>query len=195
MDYSAPFIKQNTVFIIKNISNPPKVVNIFQYPTMPGTTRDLLMIPGVSEANIRASLLKGEVNHKLRAKDITIIQSDIDLLQFNMDQKTFLMAAGITQGIDITDSNLQVLREENIVLIGIIDGVNLIFTTPDIFIQDGHQIAVYLNGVRQIISQDYMVAESGGPGTGYNTVIFTIPPKPLPLPTDIVTADYYILQK
>ena len=53
--------KYNTHFIVKNISgaseNSPykKMLSIFNYPINWGATRDLLAIPGIEEADIRAS--------------------------------------------------------------------------------------------------------------------------------------------
>jgi len=117
----------NGCFIVENIiTNSNKTIRIFDYPVPVGTTRDLLRIPGVSEESIRASLLKGELRNKLRAKEIRVICSDVDLLQFNDTQKTFLMQAGITEGIEvtaigsgITESQHETLRQ----LIHLADGV------------------------------------------------------------------------
>lgn len=100
MDIFAPYLKINGCFIVQNISPQIKTINIFQYPINYMGTRDLLQIPGVAESDIRASLLKGELNHKIRANDITVICSDIDLLQFNANQKLFLQGAGIVNGLD-----------------------------------------------------------------------------------------------
>lgn len=89
---------------MKNISPQVKTIKIFNYPILYQDTRDLLQIPGVAEADIRASLLKGELQHKIRAQDIVVICSDIDLLQFNADQKLFLQNAGIVNGLDVSSS-------------------------------------------------------------------------------------------
>ncbi len=193
MDSFAPYQKLNTSFIVKNIiTKDNKVVRIFQYPILVGETRDLLAIPGVSEADIRASLLKGEILHKLLAKEITITQSDIDLLQFNTAQRTFLMNSGITTGLTVSVNNLDATLIINQQLSGAINNINNIFTTPNIFLQNAtYQISVYYNGVRQLLSVDYLVAEGGGPGTGYNTVIFNDPPDP-GTTTSYITADYYV---
>jgi len=103
MNEFAPYTKLNGCFVVRNITpDRNKTIKIFNYPINFNTTRDLLQIPGVSEADIRASLLKGELNHKIRAKDILIECSDIDLLQFNNAQKTFLQNAGVTIGLDVT---------------------------------------------------------------------------------------------
>lgn len=101
----APFQKRNTSFIVKNIiTDSNKTVRIFHYPIPVGTERDLLAIPGVSESDIRASLLKGEILHKILAGEIHIVSSDIDLLQFNTEQKVFLQNAGVTIGLEVTDA-------------------------------------------------------------------------------------------
>ncbi len=75
-------------------------------------------------------------------------------------------------------------------LIGTKDGVNITFTTPDVFVQSGEiVIRVYRNGqkLREGSSNDYTVSESGGPGTGFNTVVFQ---GPAPLPFEVLSADY-----
>jgi len=112
MNEFAPYTKKYTRFIVKNIcQDRNKVIKIFNYPILFGTTRDLLAIPGVGESDIRASLLKGEINVKLRALDIIIVDSDIDLLQFNLDQKIFLQNAGITNGLEVTGNGLNGLTD------------------------------------------------------------------------------------
>ncbi len=59
------------------------------------------MIPGVSESDIRASLLKGELRHKFLAEDIELVFSDIDLLQFNDCHKDWLKSLGFGKGIEV----------------------------------------------------------------------------------------------
>lgn len=115
------FQKLGTFFIVKNIAPNNKRIRIFQYPINNGQTRDILAIPGVSEADIRHSLLKGELLVKLQHQEITIVQSDIDLLQFNDVQKAFLQSAGITKGLEasINETQHETLRQ----LIHLADGV------------------------------------------------------------------------
>lgn len=99
----APYLKKHGCFIVKNITpDRKKTIRIFNQPINYGDTRDLLQAPGVSESNIRASLLKGELRHRILAKDIEVICSDIDLLQFNDDQKFFLQQAGVINGLEVT---------------------------------------------------------------------------------------------
>lgn len=82
----------------------------------------------------------------------------------------------------------EVNQRYNYTLVGTIDGVNQDFKTdPHKFTQEtGDQIRVFLNGQRLVIVDDYTVSESGGVGTGYDTVTFVEPPRQL----DHVTADF-----
>lgn len=69
-------------------------------------------------------------------------------------------------------AGLDALRYD-IVPAGLVDGVNATFTTPDKFVQViPHVIRVYRNGQRQALHDDYAVSESGGNGTGYDTITF-----------------------
>ncbi len=103
MNDFAPYIKKNGSFVVKNVCpDRKKTIKIFNYPINYGMTRDILQIPGVGESDIRASLLKGELRHKILAKDIIILESDIDLLQFNIEQKSFLQSAGIINGLEVS---------------------------------------------------------------------------------------------
>ena len=73
-------------------------------------------------------------------------------------------------------------------LVGTVDGSNKEFLLPDShkFVQDGDlTILVYLGGVRQDHSL-FAVSESGGAGTGYDTVTFVAAPSP----ATIIIADY-----
>ncbi len=49
-------------------------------------------------------------------------------------------------------------------------------------------IQVYYNGVRLALTEDYQVAESGGSGTGFDTVVLAFAPKP----GDQLFADYIL---
>lgn len=119
MNDFAPSLKQYGCFVVRNVTaDRGKTIKIFNYPIPFNTTRDLLQIPGVGEADLRASLLKGELRHKILAKDIIVECSDIDLLQFNLDQKMFLQNAGIINGLEIGINNID-LRQ----LIFLADGV------------------------------------------------------------------------
>lgn len=77
-------------------------------------------------------------------------------------------------------------------LVGTKDGINKVFVTPDlIFVQSGEiVIRIFYNGQRFSIgsSCDYVVSESGGVGTGYDTVTLSVAPQSF----DALTADYFV---
>lgn len=91
-------------FTVRNISPQRKKITVFNYPIEFGQTRDLLAIPEISEDNIRSSLVKGELANKVRAGDIRIVSSSINLLQFDTEQKVFienvLDSPSTTPGVD-----------------------------------------------------------------------------------------------
>lgn len=188
----APFQKINGGFVVSNNSNPKKTIFIFNYPIPHGAARDLLAIPGVSEADIRASLLKGELQHKIRVGEVAVLASDIDLLQFNDAHKSFLQSAGITSGLEVEGTGDGVgtggFDAQDYDLVGTQDGFNTTFTTPTIFVHTAQfKEVLFVNGLRQHIPEDYFVAESGGVGTGYDTIVFVT----APLIEDVITIDYF----
>ncbi len=77
-------------------------------------------------------------------------------------------------------------------LVGVRDGVNVVFTTPShehyLHNLPFFSIAVYLNGMRLALLDDYIVQESGGPGTGFDTVVLN----EAPFSNDHLFADYVI---
>lgn len=178
MDEFAPYLKKNGCFIVRNVTpDRQKTIKIFHYPIPFNTTRDILQIPGVAEADIRASLLKGELRHKILAKDIVVECSDIDLLQFNDDQKKFLMDAGIINGLEVTGAvgTLNYQFRDEISLIGLKNGSNRTYYTPEKFINGSYfgnafHIKVEHDGKTLFENIDYTIAESAGPGTGYDTI-------------------------
>ena len=65
-------------------------------------------------------------------------------------------------------------------LTGAYNGVNRDFTIPELILSDASaSLRVYLNGQRLLhgVGNDYVVTESGGAGTGYDTVIVAVPPQ------------------
>ncbi len=75
-------------------------------------------------------------------------------------------------------------------LLGTIDGVNTVFSTPRNFLRTADfEEAVYLRGLRRCEGPgaDYVASESGGPGTGYDTITFLNPPRV----GDTIIIDYY----
>ena len=63
-------------FVVKNITSPPgRIIKVFNTQIYPGQTLDLMQIPGISEEDIRASLIKGDLGNKIRYKQLRITVS------------------------------------------------------------------------------------------------------------------------
>jgi hypothetical protein len=193
------FIKKEcpVVFKVLNIAPEGKRIKIFNNPIKNGMVRDLLEIDNVSEDVIRHSLLKGELHIKLKAKEAYVVESNIELLQFDECHRQFLIDSGINIGVDPnTIGNGSILNyafKQQVDLIGVKDEVNRIFNTPDKFINgqlgnNEFRILVKHNGRDLVENVDYFIAESGGTGSGYDTIILNFSPKP----RSVLIADYVI---
>jgi hypothetical protein len=190
MDVFAPGHKKCCAFVVRNVSRQYKTIHIFHYPINLGCTRDLLAIPGVAEDDIRASLLKGEIKHKFDCKDIELVYSDIDLLQFSECNRNWLISLGFTIGVQVgydeldgyvqslfqTSGGIRYLWREEKNLIGICDCTNRVFNTVEKFLNGtyvtGDQFHIHIkhNGKDLYEGIDYLISESGGTGTGYDTI-------------------------
>lgn len=184
-----------TVFVVKNTALEGKRIKIFHYPIANGSERDLMAIPYVSEADIRHSLLKGELMTKLRSREAIVTASNIDLLQFDSCQKSFLESVGILEGLEVAGvpAVLPFAFKQGVALLGVKDNNNRVFTTPEKFINsvfgnNSFRILIKHNGRDLVETIDYFVAESGGLGSGYDTIILTFSPKP----RSILVADYVV---
>ena len=84
-------------------------------------------------------------------------------------------------------------RRIGVDLAGDINGVNRVFSTPTKFMHEAGQedIAVYYNGqrLRQGALNDYVAGESGGGGTGYDSILLNFATKATP-DLDRLTVDY-----
>jgi hypothetical protein len=215
-DYFVDFnFKINGCFIVQNITRQSKkTINIFNYPIPYGMSRDLLQIPGLSESDIKASLLKGELRYKLLARDIIVTCSDIDLISFNSNQTNFLVGSGINPDtVDPTAIVAESLEElypngsgsslnnnylirDNQLLLGQLNGINRLFKLPnnDSFIHgmyDGNAlgITVIRDGRQLLENVDFLCIESGGSGTGYDSIkIISLPP----VSGSIIWANYFV---
>jgi len=67
----------------------------------------------------------------------------------------------------------------NVVLIGAINGSNQAFSVPESFLHNPPKtsIQVFLNGQALLLSDDYTLSESGGIGTGFDTVTTVVVPR------------------
>jgi hypothetical protein len=79
-------------------------------------------------------------------------------------------------------------------LSGAKDGVNTTYYTPgrEKFAHNlpFFDISIYFNGSRLSIINDYLIEESEGRGTGYDTIILLVPP---PRFNDLLFADYILM--
>lgn len=94
--------------------------------------------------------------------------------------------------IKIADPNSMAGRlKTGVHLTGPIDGLNTVFTAPDLFVHDGtSNEMVYLRGLRlrEGVGNDYVASESGGVGSGYDTITLARPPRV----NDVLLVDYYV---
>lgn len=89
----------STTFAVQNIAPNRKDIKIFGQKIGWNRSYDLLTIPDISEADIRHSLLKGELKQKADAGEILVTNSTIDLTQYDGEQRAYLAAIGITTGL------------------------------------------------------------------------------------------------
>lgn len=178
-------------FVVKNICAKPKRVRVFSYPVEWNLERDLMKIPFVSQSDIQASLIKGELHEKIKHEELTVTFSNLDLITFDDCTYDFLRDAGIVDGLSAGSSgsgdgySFPVVFRQNVPLVGTFDGANRIFTIPNsekfvngsissgtAFLNHEFRILIRHNGRGLVESVDYLVSESGGTGTGYDTIIF-----------------------
>jgi hypothetical protein len=190
------------VFKVRNIAPENKTVRLFFVPIKYGHIKDLLDIPNVSEDVIRHSLLKGDLNVKIRGGEIEVADSNIELLQFDECQKQFLIDAGVIKGVDPNTlgpgggGETPFAFKQGIQLIGELNDNNRVFKvpSPDKFINGNFgnnefRILIKHNGRDLVEGIDYFVAESDGVGTGLDTIILT---SLTPKPRSLLVADYVI---
>ena len=89
----------------------------------------------------------------------------------------------------LTVAGRYIIRDFQRTLAGPQNGINTVFTTPTYFIASGlSKESFYINGVllHQGAGNDYTVSESGGVGTGFDTITMAFAPKSV----DWLTIDY-----
>ena len=111
-----------STFIVKN-NNLRKTVKVMGINIAPGNSYNLMSLPGVTEADVKVSLLKGVLKRKLALGEISITSTDIDLSTLNDTQLSFLQNNSVNYGVlptgglykiiypndDGTDDALQIL--------------------------------------------------------------------------------------
>lgn len=88
-------------FTVQNISN--KTVRVMGINISPGNSYNLMNLEGVTETDIKVSLLKGVLKRKLSNNEITITSSDLDLTTKNYTQGNFLTTK--TTSVNALSSN------------------------------------------------------------------------------------------
>jgi len=178
-------------FKVTNVNRDKKIIKVFHYPLPYACTIDLMQKKGIAEQDIKTSLLKGELNFKIRVGDILIDCSDIDVLTFNAAQKSFLYSAGINIGVEATTSGggggsvLDYAFKQGMPLFGIKDGKNNLFQSQDHFIygqwdNNFFRPQVFHNGRLLYDTLDYVVGQTSSLVYPYfNTIRFvTFTPSP-----------------
>lgn len=150
-------------FKVTNIAATRKTVLVFNYPIPFGQTVDLMQKPDISEENIKTSLIKGLLKIKILAGEITVTCSDISLVTFNQDQIDFLIYAGIETGITPTLNPYGL--KVNVPLVGVKNGINRIFKTPETFLNGSippnyFRPTVYHNGKVLLENIDFVIEKS-----------------------------------
>ena len=90
-------------FLIQNATGT-KFISVFNNTIAPGAMLDLMAIPGISEEQIRSSLIKGELYARLRTGDIKVINTSVNLLNFDPTFQAFLHNNNIVNGTLITEA-------------------------------------------------------------------------------------------
>lgn len=84
-------------FVVQNITD--KQIKIFACKIPPGQSKDLFALPYISEDDIRHSLLKGELKIKFNVGDISLVETNINLLQFENSYQDYLESIGAITGV------------------------------------------------------------------------------------------------
>lgn len=91
-------------FVIANINYSKKNVAIFGNSIRYGGILDIMKIKGISENDIKDSLIKGDLRAKIQNGDLRVLSSNINLLTFDTDFKSFLNNNGMIIGTAIAGS-------------------------------------------------------------------------------------------
>jgi hypothetical protein len=102
----------------------------------------------------------------------------VNFLSLQTASQLFISSARYRTGLDLSGAR---------------NGANLVFTAPggDKFTHNLPflSIQVYFNGQRLKLIDDYVILESGGSGSGYDTVVLEVAPRT----SDKILADYIAL--
>lgn len=94
MNPFADGINNASTFIVKNI-NARKTVKVMGVNIAPGNSYNLMSLEGVTESDIKVSLLKGVLKRKINLNELQVTSCDLDLTGFNTTQNTFIVNKSI----------------------------------------------------------------------------------------------------
>lgn len=166
---------------------------------------------GLVKPNIQTQLVEGKNDFTISNDDQTQVNLNVSPTSIDLSDPDSRIALSVQENIvslDTIDSSYDLAIGDNKVqlsldagifgitenkfkfninLAGIKDGSNLVYTTPHKFTENSFRY--YRNGVRQRsgISNDYTISESGGVGSGFDTITLVAFP---PLPWEELMADY-----
>jgi|SRR6185436_1173066 len=126
MNIFATGISDNVLFVVKNVTiSPKKIIKVFNTPMYPGTTLDVMQIPGISEEDIRTSLIKGDLKNKLKTGQLQVVSSTV---AFPESDTAFIKELGI-MGLSNNIINPDVIADISTQGDGLPDGT-VKFTSP-----------------------------------------------------------------
>lgn len=164
LDEFAQNRKNPLCFIVTNVARDRKTICLFHVPLMFGESYDYIQMGGIGEVDIKTSLLKGELMFKIRAGEIVIQCSDLDLITFNSSHRAFLVAAGVTKGLDAGGSGggVNYLLKYNVPMIRL---DQRLFKLPEQFysglIDDNYfRPMIFHNGVLKYENIDFVLEKS-----------------------------------
>ena len=88
---------EDSKFVIKNVTN--KTIKIFGFKIAQNRSIDLMSLSYISEADIKHSLLKGDLQNKINLGEIEVTESNINLVQYNTNFIRYMQSAGLSTGL------------------------------------------------------------------------------------------------
>lgn len=89
-------------FVLKNITSPPgRSIKVFNVSVYPGNTIDVMKIPGITEEDVRVSLLRGDLRNKINNGQLQIINSTIGLPEHDTNFINDLGTMGLYSSVNI----------------------------------------------------------------------------------------------
>ena len=99
-------------FIVKNITSPARIVKVFNTQIYPGKSLDIMKIPGVTEADVRYSLLTGDLKNRINYRQLEVTTSPITLTShISMDILNIVGPANLIRPLPIVPGIVKTLTD------------------------------------------------------------------------------------